>query len=188
MIVQRVVFIVILLSLTFAPFYAQVVHSDNPDSSNASRENPGNTDPSNEQDNSVLPTSFKQDTQFRVSQKNLLNELPLYFIPNEGQVDEHAAFYARTSQYILWITGEGLVFETFKCQSSPPSNGSEKVLRTGMPGSNNGGCADKVQRDFSRLLFLAGNNECEILPADGSEYKVHYYLSRDQTGWRTSGV
>jgi hypothetical protein len=30
--------------------------------------------------------------------------LPLHFIPNKGQVDEQARFYAKTSRYTLWMT------------------------------------------------------------------------------------
>lgn len=38
--------------------------------------------------------------------------IPLYFIPNGGQVDEKALFYAKTSSYTLWLTEEELVFDS----------------------------------------------------------------------------
>lgn len=38
--------------------------------------------------------------------------VPLYFIPNKGQVNETARFYAKTSRYTLWMTKQGLVFDT----------------------------------------------------------------------------
>ena len=41
-------------------------------------------------------------------------KIPLYFIPNEGQVNEKALFYAKTSKYTLWLTKEGLVFDRIK--------------------------------------------------------------------------
>lgn len=34
---------------------------------------------------------------------------PLYFIPNQGQADSEALFYAKASGYTLWMTKEGLV-------------------------------------------------------------------------------
>ncbi|HLP46429.1 MAG TPA: hypothetical protein VK469_10795, partial [Candidatus Kapabacteria bacterium] len=37
--------------------------------------------------------------------------IPLYFIPNRGQVHEKAEFYAKTPGYTLWMTGEGFVFD-----------------------------------------------------------------------------
>ncbi len=41
-------------------------------------------------------------------------KIPLYFIPNQGQVDEKVRFYAKTPAYTLWMTNEGLVFDSFK--------------------------------------------------------------------------
>jgi len=40
--------------------------------------------------------------------------IPLYFITNKGQVNEKAKFYAKASKYTLWLTKEGLVFDSFK--------------------------------------------------------------------------
>ena len=39
-------------------------------------------------------------------------KIPLYFIPNEDQVNENALYYAHTSRYTLWVTKEGLVFDS----------------------------------------------------------------------------
>lgn len=51
----------------------------------------------------------------RLTQKNFKPDcgaIPLYFIPNRGQVHKEALFYARTSAYTLWLTKEGLAFDT----------------------------------------------------------------------------
>lgn len=37
--------------------------------------------------------------------------LPLYFIPNQGQVDEDVRYYAQTTEYTLWMTADQLVFQ-----------------------------------------------------------------------------
>ena len=41
----------------------------------------------------------------------VFDNIPLYFIPNMGQVSEEVRFYAVTPSYTLWITGEGLIFD-----------------------------------------------------------------------------
>ena len=41
-------------------------------------------------------------------------KVPLYFIPNKGQVNEKAIFYAKTSRYTLWMTKQGLVFDSIR--------------------------------------------------------------------------
>jgi len=37
--------------------------------------------------------------------------IPLYFIPNQGQVKGNALFYTKTTKYTLWFNEEGLVFQ-----------------------------------------------------------------------------
>ena len=39
-------------------------------------------------------------------------KIPLYFIFNNGQVNEKAKFYAKASRYTLWLTERGLVFDS----------------------------------------------------------------------------
>ncbi|MCP5045809.1 MAG: hypothetical protein GY940_01455 [bacterium] len=39
-------------------------------------------------------------------------KVPLYFIPNHGQVDQAVRFYAQTPDYNLWVTDNELVFDT----------------------------------------------------------------------------
>jgi hypothetical protein len=57
-----------------------------------------------------------QDIRFKGAVKPDLNfgKLPLYFIANKGQVNQKAKFYAKASRYTLWLTGEGLVFDSVK--------------------------------------------------------------------------
>lgn len=37
--------------------------------------------------------------------------VPLYFVPNQGQVDGQALFYSKTPGYTLWLTQTGMVFD-----------------------------------------------------------------------------
>ena len=41
-------------------------------------------------------------------------KFPLYFIKNQGQFNQKAGFYVKTSHCTLWITQEGLVFDRIK--------------------------------------------------------------------------
>jgi hypothetical protein len=52
------------------------------------------------------PGAVKPDLNF--------GKFPLYFIFNKGQVNKKAKFYAKASRYTLWITKEGLVFDSFR--------------------------------------------------------------------------
>ncbi len=46
-------------------------------------------------------------------------KFPLYFIFNKGQVNEKAKFYAKASRYTLWLTKEGLVFDSTRRTENP---------------------------------------------------------------------
>jgi hypothetical protein len=84
--------------------------------------------------------------------------IPLYFIPNRGQVGEEALFYAKASRYTLWLTKEGLVFDSTN---------------------------EKYERDVSRLQFLNSNKNNEVLACELSEYRASYFVGNDPLQWQT---
>jgi hypothetical protein len=111
--------------------------------------------------------------------------LPLYFIPNQGQVHKDAVFYAKTAKYKLWITRQGLVFDSFKMahkDKTLPANKNE--MRP--PRHNKDDLRDnKFLRDVSRLIFINANKEPEIVPVDMSQHRVNYFIGKDKSKWKT---
>jgi endonuclease/exonuclease/phosphatase family metal-dependent hydrolase len=107
--------------------------------------------------------------------------IPLYFIPNEGQVDERALFYAKTSRYTLWLTKEGLVFDSTR-RTKKESTNSKKLS----PEDINNHEDYKYDRDVSRLIFIDANRSPEVIPLDVTEHKVNYFIGKDRTKWRTN--
>jgi hypothetical protein len=91
-----------------------------------------------------------------------LGNTPLYFIPNKGQVHEQVKFYARASGYTLWITKDGLVFDSI----------GEK-----------GG--EAVGRCVSRLLFPAARENPGMVPVETTGHRVNYLKGTDRSGWVT---
>jgi Leucine-rich repeat (LRR) protein len=89
-------------------------------------------------------------------------KIPLYFIANQGQVDEQTLFYARTSRYTLWVTKQGLVFDSIK-------KGDGKI--------------DK--RDVSRFIFLNANPCPGIAAEKPSAHRVNYLQGNDKSRWYT---
>ena len=108
-------------------------------------------------------------------------KIPLYFVPNRGQVDETALFYAKTSRYTLWLTKEGLVFDsTRRIKKESPET---KRLS---PREENNPEDFKYDRDVSRLVFVNANRSPEIIPIDRTEHKVNYLIGNDKSEWRTN--
>ena len=87
--------------------------------------------------------------------------LPLYFIPNEGQVDPDARFYARATKCTLWVTPGGLVFDN----TTPEAN--------------------KPKSRLSRLLFPGANNSPEIFLFNVTPLKSGRFLYDESAGWTT---
>ena len=112
------------------------------------------------QDRKFLPAALKKPgarSPVNVQRDALFGGIPLYFIPNKGQVDKAAVFYARTPHYTLWMAAGELVFDS--------------------PGS--------VTRDVCRLVFLDANQHPEIVPLKMSEHRVNYYWGKDRSKWLT---
>ncbi len=89
--------------------------------------------------------------------------LPLYFIPNRGQTDAEALYYARTSGTTLWVTKSGLIFDAVRPTSEDPD----------------------FERRVSRLLFIGANSNAEVRAAEPSAYRVNYLTGNDPSAWRT---
>jgi len=88
--------------------------------------------------------------------------VPLYFVPNKGQVNEKAAFYAKTPGYTLWMTKEGLVFDSVK-------KIEEKVLK----------------RDVSRFVFINANKNPGMAPKEMTPQMVNYLKGNNPSKWKT---
>ncbi len=83
-------------------------------------------------------------------------KVPLYFVPNKGQADERALFYAKTSRYTLWMTKNGLVFDS----------------------------TANSKRDVSKLIFLNANKNPEVLSLKPTEHLANYFIGDDPAKWK----
>ncbi|MDH4197136.1 MAG: SBBP repeat-containing protein [Candidatus Aminicenantes bacterium] len=90
------------------------------------------------------PAPAESPNEAKVKQNLTYGNIPLYFVPNRGQVNEAARFYARASRYTLWLTAQGLVFDRSVSKENPadwmrPWEREESIgLGAGMPGRKPG--------------------------------------------------
>nr|NIM18391.1 hypothetical protein [Candidatus Aminicenantes bacterium]NIM84973.1 hypothetical protein [Candidatus Aminicenantes bacterium]NIN24487.1 hypothetical protein [Candidatus Aminicenantes bacterium]NIN48251.1 hypothetical protein [Candidatus Aminicenantes bacterium]NIN91154.1 hypothetical protein [Candidatus Aminicenantes bacterium] len=120
-------------------------------------------------------------------------KIPLYFIHNKGQVNEKAAFYARTSRYTLWITKEGLVFDSmkradkenpkFEFRNSKQIQNSNVQNSKQMQKSLEYSPITKYQRDVSRFVFINAKKNPEMVPVDETRLRVNYFKGNDRSKW-----
>ncbi|MFC2160131.1 SBBP repeat-containing protein [Acidobacteriota bacterium] len=109
----------------------------------------------------------------------------LYFIPNKGQVHEQAQFYAKTSRYTLWMTKEGLVFDSSRKLESDVKEpkGKEELDSWDMPRKDIQ--LEEYKRDVSRLIFQNAKENPEIVPLELTEHRVNYFKGNDIDKWKT---
>jgi|GEM_PF-552795 len=98
---------------------------------------------------------------------------PLYFITNKGQVNKKAMFYAKASRYTLWLTKEGLVFDSIRGQG-------EKAT---LPHSPHPTQSSTIHRNVSRLFFLNANTNPEIVPVKKTTHRINYFIGNDKSKW-----
>lgn len=107
--------------------------------------------------------------------------IPLYFVPNEGQVDERVLFYAKTLRYHLWLTEEGLFFDSMRRVKK-----DDNESRHSHPKHRLQPEYSAYERDVSRLLFLNAHKNPAVYPLDCAYYKVNYFVGNDISKWRTN--
>ena len=86
--------------------------------------------------------------------------LPLAFIPNRGQVDEAARFYARTAGFTLWLTRTALVFDSLESGPAP-------------------------SREVTRLEFLGAAPAPALIPQDPAPGVANFLRGVDPERWTT---
>jgi hypothetical protein len=107
-------------------------------------------------------------------------KIPLYFIPNKGQVHEKARFYARTSRYSLWMTKQGLVFDSMRQVGIKAE--VEEIHLPHSPYLSHS--PESLERDVSRVIFLNANTNPEMMPVEMTQHKVNYFIGKDSSRWK----
>ncbi|MCP5104850.1 MAG: hypothetical protein GY950_15800 [bacterium] len=121
-----------------------------------------------------------ENIQFKGAVKPDINfgKIPLYFIFNKGQVNGKAKFYAKASRYTLWLTKEGLVFDSSLHLPHSPHSPTHPL--------------PQFARDVSRLVFVNAHKSPEMVPIDETKLRVNYFIGNNKSKWHcdvpTSGA
>jgi len=107
-------------------------------------------------------------------------KLPLYFIRNDGQMDEKVKYYERGSGHTTYLTEDGIsIVLSWKKTST-----KRETKRSFRPLKNPAHPQEIVSR-MIRLSFLHGNPKPELIAQDQLEGKVNHLIGHDPKKWKT---
>ncbi len=111
-------------------------------------------------------------------------KLPLYFIENQGQLDERVAYYVQGSDTTLYFTSAGVTFALTHSQPSSARNSpaqGDAASDDLLPIGEEPGARDASQRWTVKLDFLNANPDARPVAQDQTPAVVSYFKgSRDQ--------
>jgi len=126
--------------------------------------------------NNQVTSAVKPDINF--------GNIPLYFVFNKGQVHKKVKFYAKASRYTLWLTKEGLVFDSMRKVDVIGKESGHRFLISFRDKTMSGRVKQaKYVRDVSRLFFLNANKNPEIAVIEETELRVNYFKGKDRSKW-----
>jgi len=109
--------------------------------------------------------------------------VPLHFIPNQGQFHEQVEYCARSTGYTLWLTSKGLTIDSYPAQNSPDAIESKASVLTAVGHS-------RIKEDTGqifRAFFVGANESKRLIPIDSTNHLVSFYGGNDRSEWK-SGI
>ena len=148
--------------------------------------------------------SITTDTKANAMMHARYGKLPLYFIQNDGQIDEKVRFYEKGSGHTMFFTERGVYLSLTSGQEqeatnrkSEDRNQKQDARRTSVPlvskGSN--GKTEKMAGKFEiqnpnfqlvKLIPLGANKHPEIIAEGLQKGKVNYLIGNDPEKWKTN--
>ncbi len=126
-----------------------------------------------------IPVPGKKEAGKEFIRDREYGKTPLYFTHNKGQVNKKAAFYAATSAYTLWVTAEGLVFDSSR--RLPGQKEADPFKGGGAFDSP--AVSPKYERDVSRLVFKNANKKPVIVPIEETGHRMNFFKGNDRSQW-----
>ncbi len=122
------------------------------------------------------------DEAVRAHAQNLLDSLPLDFIPNQGQVDEQVDFYVKGRDKLIYFTPQGLTFVLTTILETNSTVGIDNILNPSSPPT--APHPQSATRWVVKLDFVDANPDVHPVGEEKTDTTVSYFKgSPDQ--WHT---
>lgn len=120
----------------------------------------------------------KENIRTEASVKSSYGKLPLYFIENNGQIDESVSYYLKGKQGSIYFTKEAIVYDLFINNESDTKEKSSDcpLSREKM---------ETFKRHSFSLTPEGANNKSRLVSNNMLPGRVNYFIGKDPKKWHT---
>jgi hypothetical protein len=122
-----------------------------------------------------LPNRAMGDTRPHREVSAAYDKLPLYFCPNQGQVEQQVKFYTCGRAGAFFFTPEGVVFSLAKPIAAEPAG--KEILSQETPEKG------RMRKIVVRLKPLGMQPRAEVVAMDPQPGKINYFIGNDPKKW-----
>ena len=119
------------------------------------------------------------DNSTKAKVQNGYGNLPLYFIQNNGQIDEKVKYYEKGMNHSTFFTQEGVYLSIINKRYKHAHTHSRFV-------NINATKQEMPAEEFLKLTFLDANKNPVIMAEDIQEGKVNYFIGNDPEKWKAN--
>lgn len=102
--------------------------------------------------------------------QEIYNNLPLYFIQNNGQLDKRVKFYERGSGHATFFTEEGIFISLYE-NSKHPSVGNDTSTH-------------EAKTAFIKMTPVGADKTSEIIAEGLQDHRANYFIGNDPQKWK----
>jgi len=123
--------------------------------------------------------------------KNAVNELPVSFIENRGQVNERVRYYAKHGGTTIWFTDNEIVFDVVKVKDTDKKEFAKDSNRNiELKSLSLGKNSSQEKREFERHLVKMEIKDASLKPKIVGRKKqpgiVNYFIGNDPSKWKAN--
>ncbi|MDH4273084.1 MAG: SBBP repeat-containing protein, partial [Candidatus Aminicenantes bacterium] len=115
----------------------------------------------------------------------LLNDLPLYFVENKGQVNDQVRYYTKVRNGTVYFTGEEIVYQFLlgdEERARPHRTPVPAEIESSTGWASAGG-SSPIREEAIRVRFVGANKETRLEAAGEREAKFSYFRGNDPQKW-----
>ena len=137
----------------------------------------------------VLPQGYGEsipskevDDATKVKVQESYGKLPLYFIQNDGQINEKVQYYEKGSGHAMFFTARGVYLSLMRGPQTEEKNYKSPEVRQQTTDTEPSTCNPQL----IKLIPLGANKDPEIIAEGTQEGKLNYFVGNDPEKWKTN--